>query len=40
MDIDLTHNPDPQRLTDPPCRIVGWRVSRWLTVEGVEVAHG
>lgn len=29
-----------QRRTDPPCRIVGWRVSRWLAVEAVEVAHG
>ena len=29
-----------QRSADPPCRIVGWRVSRWLAVEMVEVAHG
>ena len=40
MDIDLTHNPDPQRPTPPPCRIVGWRINRWLSVEAVEVANG
>lgn len=26
--------------TRPPFRIVGWRVSRWLSVEAVEVKHG
>ncbi len=29
-----------QRSVNPPCRIVGWRVSRWLAVEAVEVANG
>lgn len=29
-----------QRRADLPCRLVGWRVSRWLAVEMVEVANG
>lgn len=29
-----------QRRVDPSCRIVGWRVSKWLAVERVEVTHG
>jgi hypothetical protein len=29
-----------QRRADPPCRIVGWRVSKWLAVEVVEVTNG
>lgn len=39
----LTHTtgtPDLQRRTDPPCRIIGWRVTRTLNVEAVEVTHG
>jgi hypothetical protein len=29
-----------QRRADPSSRIVGWRVSKWLCVEAVEVANG
>jgi hypothetical protein len=29
-----------QHRADPPCRIVGWKVTRTLNVEAVEVAHG
>jgi hypothetical protein len=35
-----TRTPEPQRRADPPCRIVGWRINRWLSVENVEVGHG
>jgi hypothetical protein len=31
---------EPQRRADVPCRIVGWKVTRTLNVEAVEVAHG
>jgi hypothetical protein len=34
-----TGNPELQRRADPPCRIVGWRVSKWLAVEAVEAKH-
>ena len=43
LDGTLPHTTEAhelQRRVDPPCRIVGWRVSRWLAVEAVEVANG
>jgi hypothetical protein len=39
----LPHTIEPHELqlrADTPCRLVGWRVSRWLAVEMVEVANG
>jgi len=34
-----TGTPNPQRRPEPPCRIVGWTVTRTLNVEAVEVTH-
>jgi len=37
---DTTATAEPQRRADPPCRIVGWRINRWLSIESVEVRRG
>lgn len=37
--LHTTNTPALQRCTIPYCRIVRWRVSRWLSVETVEVAN-
>jgi hypothetical protein len=36
----ITSSPDLQHCRRPVIRIVGWRVTRWLGVERVEVNHG
>ena len=35
-----TRLPHTQRSRNLPVRLIGWRVTRWLAVEAVEVRHG
>jgi hypothetical protein len=36
----ITRSPHLQLRSNAPCRVIGWRVSKWLAVEAVEVRNG